>query len=149
VAGLTSYAWLSAYNATKHAAVSIAETLFAELREADSKVGVSCLCPGAVATRIGDSERNRPKELANEGDAGPEVVPQLPDELGDFSESFENIAKAPAEVAERVLAAVVEKRFWIETDEAYRGPIAARHRAIEAREDPPARGIILSPYLER
>ena len=57
-------------------------------------------------------------------------------------------AEGAAEVAERVLAAVIEERFWIETDEFYRKPIRERHRAIEHRSDPPARGLALSPYSE-
>ena len=148
VAGLTSYPWLGAYNASKHAVASIAESLCSELREAESRVKVSCLCPGAVATNIGGSERNRPKELANAGGKGAEVVAQLPGDLAEFSERFEEISKTPSEVAELVLEAVVEERFWVETDEAYRDAIRARHRSIEEKTDPPARGIILSPYLE-
>jgi NAD(P)-dependent dehydrogenase (short-subunit alcohol dehydrogenase family) len=143
VAGLTSYPWLGPYNTTKHAAVTICETLHSELREVGSQVKVSCLCPGAVATQIGTSERNRPKELRNREAAQPEQVSQ-----GDFGD-FEEIAKAPAEVAELVLAAVLDDRFWIETDGYYRDPIKARHRAIENFEDPPARGLILSPYTDR
>jgi NAD(P)-dependent dehydrogenase (short-subunit alcohol dehydrogenase family) len=148
VAGLTSYPWLAAYNASKHATVSIAESMFSELREAGSKVKVSCLCPGAVATKIGESERNRPKELSNAADDEAEVGAQLPGDLNEFVENFEKISKSPAEVAELVLAAVVEDKFWIETDEVYRAPIKARHRSIEDRADPAARGVILSPYLE-
>ena len=148
VAGLTSYPWLGPYNASKHAVASVAESLHAELREADSRVGVSCLCPGAVATNIGSSDRNRPKELANEIADEAESVAQLPGDLDAFSASFEKISKTPTEVAERVLAAVVEERFWVETDEVYRDPIKARHRAIENRTDPPARGVILGPYFD-
>ena len=143
VAGLTSYPWLGPYNASKHAVTSIAETLFSELREAGSKVRVSCLCPGAVVTNISDAERNRPKELENAG-----AVERDLGDLTEFSQTFESFARKPADVAERVLAAVLEDRFWIETDEVYREPIEARHRAIEGRSDPPARGLILNPYLE-
>ena len=144
IAGLTSYPWLGAYNASKHAAVGISETLHAELEETGSKVRVSCLCPGAVATNIGTAERNRPKELANETTATPDQG-----DLKEFAATFEGFAKAPAAVAELVLEAVVEERFWVETDEFYREPIRARHRAIETQADPPARGMILAPYLER
>lgn len=143
VAGLTSYPWLGPYNASKHGATTICETLAAELAEAGSQVRVSCLCPGAVATNIGTSNRNRAKELRNESD--PES------DQGDFSEiglQFAKFAKTPAHVAERVLAAVVEERFWIETDEFYREPIRQRHRSIEERGEPPARGNILTPYLK-
>ncbi|HJO23368.1 MAG: SDR family NAD(P)-dependent oxidoreductase [Myxococcota bacterium] len=144
VAGLTSYPWLGAYNASKHAVTTIAETLYAELLENGSKVRISCLCPGAVATNIGDAERNRPKELRN---AAASRVEQS--DLASFSEIFEAIAAKPAAVAELVLAAVVEERFWIETDELYRDPIRTRHRSIEAQTEPPARGLILAPYLDR
>ena len=144
VAGLTSYPWLGPYNASKHAATTIAETLHAELMETGSKVRVSCLTPGAVATNIGDAERNRPKELRNE-DAEKETL----GDLSEFAETFAGFAKAPPEVAELVLAAVVEERFWIETDDSYREPIRERHRAIEQKAAPPAKGAILNPYLER
>jgi NAD(P)-dependent dehydrogenase (short-subunit alcohol dehydrogenase family) len=148
VAGLTSYPWLGPYNASKHAAATIAETLHAELAELGSKVRAHCLCPGAVATNIGDAERNRPKELAN----APGGRAQQDEGNGDpseFAETFQGFAKPPPEVAELVLAAIVEDRFWIETDEIYRDEIKARHRAIEAFADPPARGMILNPYVER
>jgi NAD(P)-dependent dehydrogenase (short-subunit alcohol dehydrogenase family) len=147
VAGLTSYPWLGAYNASKHAVASIAESLHSELREVGSSVKVSCLCPGAVATNIGGSERNRPKELANADDVSTEVVAQLPGDLDEFTHRFKEISREPSDVAERVLAAVVEERFWIETDDAYRDAIRARHRSIEKRTNPPARGVILDPYL--
>jgi len=143
VAGLTSYPWLGPYNATKHAVASIAETLHSELVESGSAVRVSCLCPGAVATNIGEAERNRPKELAN----AQEVERDMGD-LREFAESFAGFAASPEAVAERVLEGVVEERFWLETDAYYRDPIRQRHRAIENQSDPPARGMILSPYLE-
>ena len=143
MAGHLSMPFGGPYNATKHAVTSIAETLFSELQEAGSKVRVSCLCPGAVATNIGDSARNRPKELANEG-----AEPADMGDLTEFAETFEGFARKPAEVAERVLAAVLEDRFWIETDEFYRQPIRDRHRAIEERTDPPARGSALGVYGE-
>ena len=143
VAGLTSYPWLGAYNASKHGATTIAESLHAELAEAGSKVRVSCLCPGAVATNIGEAERNRPKELANETSPVMEAG-----DLSEFAETFRGFAKPPSEVAEITLAAVLEGRFWIETDGFYRDAIRARHRAIEEHGEPPARGLILHPYLE-
>ena len=144
VAGLTSYPWLGPYNTSKHGAATIAETLHSELAEAGSKVRVSCLCPGAVATNIGDAERNRPKELANEGAQSAHMG-----DLSEFAKTFQGFAKPPAEVAERTLAAVVEGHFWIETDDFYHEAIRARHRAIEQRGEPPARGMILAPYISR
>jgi NADP-dependent 3-hydroxy acid dehydrogenase YdfG len=46
------------YSATKHAVVCLAESLRTDL--AAHRVGVTALCPGPTATRILDSQRNRP-----------------------------------------------------------------------------------------
>lgn len=135
VAGLTSYPWLAAYNATKHAVTSISESLYSELADTGSNVHVHCLCPGMVATNIGDAERNRPKELSNKEESAAAASGQ--GDLSEFAESFASLAKQPPEVAELVLAAVVSGDFWIETDEAYRESIRARHRSIENKTAPP------------
>ncbi|HEU5177972.1 MAG TPA: SDR family NAD(P)-dependent oxidoreductase, partial [Burkholderiales bacterium] len=63
VAGLISPPGSGAYNVTKHAVVTLSESLYHDLRERGSDVGVSVLCPAYVPTRITESERNRPKEL--------------------------------------------------------------------------------------
>jgi NAD(P)-dependent dehydrogenase (short-subunit alcohol dehydrogenase family) len=53
------------YQATKHAVMTISETLYLELAMRNSgRIGVSVLCPGFVNTRILDSARNRPADLA-------------------------------------------------------------------------------------
>lgn len=147
VAGLTSFPWLAPYNATKHAVTSISESLYSELADTGSNVKVHCLCPGMVVTNIGDAERNRPKELANKDSA---VLAQGSEgDLSEYAESFANFAKQPDEVAERVLAAVLGGDFWIETDETYRESIRARHRSIENRTEPTARGTIMDPYFPK
>ena len=63
-----------------------------------------------------------------------------------FVEKIYADAKPPSEVAELVLAAIVEGRFWIQTDEYFRDAIKARHRSIENDTDPPARGNVLTVY---
>ncbi|MBW1881935.1 MAG: SDR family NAD(P)-dependent oxidoreductase [Deltaproteobacteria bacterium] len=147
VAGLTSFPGSIPYNATKHAAVSIAEGLFSELAEAGSKLRVHCLCPGIVATQIHRSERNRPKELGNEQSETAELsTEEQRAVIENAIESLYSRAKQPSEVAELVLAAIVEERFWIQTDGYYREPIRARHHSIENDTDPPARGSVLSVY---
>ena len=64
VAGLISPPGSGAYNVTKHAVVALSESLHHDLRERDSQVGVSVLCPAYVPTGIVDSERNRPEGLS-------------------------------------------------------------------------------------
>jgi NAD(P)-dependent dehydrogenase (short-subunit alcohol dehydrogenase family) len=147
VAGLTSHPWLAPYNASKHAAVAIAETLHAELANVGSKVTVHCLCPGMVATNIGSSERNRPKELQDE--VANVSNPEAMGDLAEHVEEFVKIAQTPDAVAERVLEAVVEGRFWIETDAYYRETIVARHRSIENRTAPPVAQSVMDPYFSK
>jgi len=52
---------VGAYTASKFAVVGYSEMLREEL--APAGIGVTLLCPGGVATRIGESERSRPPEL--------------------------------------------------------------------------------------
>ena len=145
IAGLTSFPNMGPYNTTKHAAVAIAETLFSELRDAKSTVGVSCLCPGLVHTRINESERNRPEDLRRPLIA-PEPGPERAAMHRAVVEIFEQ-AKPPAEVAELVHDAIVANQFWIFTDEVYTPAIHQRLDSIRDRVDPPARGTLLDVYF--
>ncbi len=43
---------MSVYNVSKHAVVTLSETLFHDLRLAKAKMGVSVLCPAYVPTNI-------------------------------------------------------------------------------------------------
>jgi NAD(P)-dependent dehydrogenase (short-subunit alcohol dehydrogenase family) len=100
-----------AYCATKYAVVGLTQRLYIEAH--DKGVGVSVLCPGMVATRIVDAERNWPAEL------GPSPVGELNDEeqelLDLFRAALETSGLPPAEVAAQVVDAVRADRFWIFT----------------------------------
>ena len=63
VAGLLSPPLMAVYNVSKHAVVTLSETLFHDLRLQSSKLGVTVLCPAFVPTGISSSERNRPSHL--------------------------------------------------------------------------------------
>ena len=60
MAGLMVMADAMPYYATKFAVVSLSEGWARAL--APKNIGVSCLCPGLVATNISDCNRNRPKD---------------------------------------------------------------------------------------
>jgi len=62
-AGFNAGPGLGIYKVTKHAIVTLSETLYYELAARESKIRVSVLCPGWVKTSILQSERNRPSEL--------------------------------------------------------------------------------------
>ena len=139
VAGHTSYAGMAPYNASKHATVTIAETLFAELRQEDSAVGVSCLCLGFVATNIFVSDRNQPEELT-------EALAEPPSEedatrRAAIMEYMQANALRPETVADLVHDAVMDKKFWIFTDEEHLATIATRHEEIRHQSSPTAEAI--------
>lgn len=102
----------SAYGASKWAVVGITEGLYRELQVAKSTVGVSCLCPGFVATNLARTVRERPEHVA----------PGL-SHLADLSPREEAIYEvvdeairqglAPDYVAGLVHDAVVNNTFWI------------------------------------
>ena len=127
MAGLVSVAGVGPYNVSKHGAVTLSETLSAELRDAGSKVGVSVLCPGIVATNLRDSERNRPVALR---DLDAAALRDRAERTPGFSAPGDMPAIAPELAAEHVLAAIREGRFYILTHEDHEGAIARRMEAI-------------------
>ena len=140
IAGHTSFANMASYNASKHATVTIAETLFAEMKEAKLDVGVSCLCPGFVATNIFTSDRNKPEEVQTAL-----AEPPSEEEVTQREAALEWLranALQPGFVADLVHDAVVEKKFWIFTEESHTHAVKARHSEIQERRDPTAERII-------
>ena len=110
MAGLTSSAFMSAYNVSKHGVVTLSETLQRDLAMTGAPINVSVLCPGWVNTGIGESGRNRPDDLRNPD--GPNLLE------GGGASPLKGVLEAglqPAEVAAMVLDAVKHDRFYILT----------------------------------
>ena len=135
IAGHISVPNLGPYSATKFAAVSIAETLRQELLSENSKVGVSCLCPGFVSTNIWTSERNRPETLLNKSSDDFSEEELLQREA--FMEWMSSNAKDPSEVAELVYQAITGNRFWIFTDDQHLNGMKSRHSSIVTGDELP------------
>jgi NAD(P)-dependent dehydrogenase (short-subunit alcohol dehydrogenase family) len=64
MAGLLSPPNMGIYNVSKHAVVTMSETLYQDLRLVTEQIGASVLCPFFVPTGITESQRNRPQALA-------------------------------------------------------------------------------------
>ena len=135
VAGLISVPGLGPYNVTKHAVVTLSETLFAELSEAAPGVGVSVLCPGFVKTRIYESDRNRPEHLGGPLPAEDEKDPEVAERRVQLA-AFMATAMPPAELAQHVLDAVRERRFYILTHPAITPAIGHRVQRIVEGQSP-------------
>ena len=103
------------YSASKYGVMGLTETLHNEL--VDTNVGISALCPAAVATRIHESERNRPKELES-ATPGP---PHVPSSTFDIS-----TPRSPEEVGSMVVAGIKANQLYIFTDLKMQ-PIIERH----------------------
>jgi NAD(P)-dependent dehydrogenase (short-subunit alcohol dehydrogenase family) len=114
--GLVTVRNATSYVAAKHAVTALSETLFRELEEAGSAVGVSVLCPAAVDTDILNSVRHWPDRLGPAPVMTPRDYPPLDDVM------------RPDQVADILFAGLAERRFWILTHPE-QGASAIRERA--------------------
>ncbi|MDG1846711.1 MAG: SDR family NAD(P)-dependent oxidoreductase [Acidimicrobiales bacterium] len=140
VAGHLSYPGMGPYNASKHAVLTMAETLYLELKQANSNIEVSALCPGLVRTQILDSGRNKHEKFQNIALEQSEHENIASQEL--IQEMYAN-ALDPRDVAEMVFEAVKTKRFYVFTDEVHAEHIKLRHRLIEGSHNPTMDGNLI------
>jgi NAD(P)-dependent dehydrogenase (short-subunit alcohol dehydrogenase family) len=134
VAGIVTSPVMSPYVATKHAVVGLTESLYLDLQMVGAPVGASVLCPEWVQTRIFESERNRPDGVSATSFPGlaDAAEPEAQDGASSMLETLVGGGIDPADVADQVLTAIVEQRFWIFTHATSVEAAARRHRAIEA-----------------
>jgi NAD(P)-dependent dehydrogenase (short-subunit alcohol dehydrogenase family) len=134
LAGLVTNAFSGPYNVSKFAAVALTESLAHDLASTDAQIGASVLVPGAVATRIAESQRNRPSSLAD--GAGAEDAAFVDKSLADITST----GKEPSEVAELVLEAVRTGQFVIPTSAGYDEQVRRRSATLLERGLPRALG---------
>ncbi len=131
VAGLVG-GMMDVYSITKHAVVRASEALHLQLTLRDSPVHAHVLCPGFVATKIGASSRNRPDALWDERPSDADLEAQ-------WAESIDRIGELgipPSEVADQVLTAIREERFYIVTHNEFDEAIRMRMENILERRNP-------------
>ncbi|MBL8150238.1 MAG: SDR family NAD(P)-dependent oxidoreductase [Blastocatellia bacterium] len=131
MAGLINHANTGIYNLTKHAVVSLSETLHHELAERNSKVKVSVLCPGLVKTQILDSARNRPANIENPLQMSAEEQKRYQA----WSQALQN-SMPPEKIADAVMQAVREEKFYILTHQKMKPMIEARMQEILQERNP-------------
>jgi len=137
VAGLIAPPGSGAYNVTKHAVVALSESLQHDLRERNSRVGVSVLCPAYVPTRITESERSRPKDLAA-SKKSPETLARE----AMLKKAVTSGKVSADQVAQAVVAAIKDERFYILTHPRIKGAIQARMEDI-LQDRPPRNPLAL------
>jgi NAD(P)-dependent dehydrogenase (short-subunit alcohol dehydrogenase family) len=109
MAGMLNAPNMGAYNVTKHAVVSLSETLYQDLRLVTDQIGASVLCPYFVPTGIDTSHRNRPADL--QADAKPTKSQLISQAMSTKAVSSGRITAAT--IAQYVFDAMAEGRFYI------------------------------------
>ena len=145
VAGFISPTTMGLYNATKHAVVTLSETLHHDLRTVGATIGVTVLCPAYVPTGIADSERNRPDQATKDGATVSEYSLRAREAMQRAVQSGKLSAD---DVALQTFQAIEQGRFYLFTHPAILGAVEDRHAAIQAGgppSDPFARKPVLSP----
>jgi len=120
MSGLLPIPNLAAYSVAKSAVVALSESLQLDFEAEGAQIGVSVLCPGFIATRITESERNRPDDLGKAAS-----VPGVARTTAGVASTME-----ADEVAGHVVDAIRADRFWILTHDAYREVIRERAAGI-------------------
>ena len=110
MAGLLNAPNMGVYNVSKHAVVSLSETLYQDLQLVSDQVSASVLCPFFVPTGISQSHRNRPEEFKQRG-----IKPTKSQMIGQaMSDKAVGSGKvSAADVAQMVFDAVRKGQFYI------------------------------------
>lgn len=123
------------YVASKFAILGVSENLHAELAARESCVGISVLAPGPVKTQMTQSERNRPQSVPST--AGNELRREL---MSQLSATVDAVGLEPSDVAEMVVNAVRDDRFFIlPHPEKAVDAVRKRLRWMETNESPGVR----------
>ena len=132
MAGLMTVAYSGPYVVSKFGAAALAECVAHDLRaQSVEHVGVSCLVPGSVDTKIADSTRNRPDEPPSEA--------QAPDHhfvAQTLREMTSTQGRHPDEAADIVFDAVRRGDFWIPTTDRYEELMRPRFESMLSRQLP-------------
>ena len=126
-AGLQAASTIAPYNVAKFGVVALSDTLRQELKNDESPVSASVLCPGAVNTQIVTSDRNRDPESAKDHNASPQ-------EDG-FKAGAGRLLREegidPADVAAMIVNAIRNDEFWIVTHPEWKNVMAERIRMMK------------------
>ncbi len=138
MAGLLNPPNMGVYNVSKHAVVSLTETLYQDLRLVSDQIGASVLCPYFVPTGISQSHRNRPAELPALKPTRSQLIGQA---MTDKAVSSGKVTAA--EVAQKVFDAIAADQFYIFSHPKALGNVQTRMECILQQKNP------IDPFTER
>ena len=108
MAGLLNAPNMGIYNVSKHAVVSLSETLYQDLSLVTDQISASVLCPFFVPTGISQSHRNRPGDLPADKPTKSQLIGQA---MSDKAVGSGKVTAA--EVAQKVFDAAAAGQFYI------------------------------------
>ncbi|WP_439589751.1 SDR family oxidoreductase [Hydrogenophaga sp.] len=138
MAGLLTPPNMGIYNVSKHAVVSLTETLYQDLKLVSDQLSASVLCPYFVPTGISQSHRNRPEAMADEKPTQSQLIGQA---MSDKAVGSGKVTAA--EVAQFVFDAIRADRFYIFSHPRALGNVRSRMEGIVNQTNP------ADPFLER
>jgi NAD(P)-dependent dehydrogenase (short-subunit alcohol dehydrogenase family) len=131
MAGLLNAPTMGVYNVSKHAVVSLTESLYHDLQLAEAPIGASVLCPYFVPTGISQSHRNRPDEVASASVTASQKAAQS------MSDKAVSSGKVTAqEVAENTFTAIRDGQFYIFSHPSALGNVQERMEDIVTQRNP-------------
>lgn len=132
MAGLLNAPTMGVYNVSKHAVVSLSETLYHDLQLVEAPIGASVLCPYFVPTGISQSHRNRPSDVQN---ATKPTTSQLAAQA--MSDKAVSSGKVTAQqVAESTFEAIGNGQFYIFSHPGALGNVQTRMEDIVQQRNP-------------
>ena len=131
MAGLLNAPNMGVYNVTKHAVVSMSETLYQDLALVTDQIGASVLCPFFVTTGINKSHRNRPADLASAAPTRSQLIGQA---MSDKAVGSGKVSAA--EVAQMVFDAIASNKFYIYSHPKAIGSVQTRMEDVMLARNP-------------
>ncbi len=131
MAGLLNPPNMGIYNVSKHAVVSLSETLYQDLALVTDQISASVLCPFFVPTGISQSHRNRPTEMKSEKPTRSQLIGQA---MSDKAVGSGKVTAA--QVAHKVFDAIAANQFYIYSHPQSIGSVQTRLEDIVQARNP-------------
>ena len=133
MAGLLNAPNMGVYNVSKHAVVSLTETLYQDLRLVTDQISASVLCPFFVPTGISQSHRNKPSSM-HESNGKPTKSQLIGQAMSEKAVSSGKVSAA--DVARLVFDAIAANQFYIYSHPRALGTVQTRLEDIMQRRNP-------------
>lgn len=131
MAGLLNAPNMGIYGASKHAVVSMSETLYQDLALVTTQIGASVLCPFFVPTGITQSQRNRPADSVPVKPTRSQLISQA---MSDKAVGSGKVSAA--QVAQKVFDAARANQFYIYSHPQAIGSVQNRLEDIMLARNP-------------